>query len=415
MNITRFDIAIAGDSLAARMVAALLAKHGKLVLLLATAVQRDPWQQSSLFSERLIDLLGGRDAMAGHRPLQVLSERARVTISPDCPFDYELKREFGPEANSLRVLFDELERSGTLLEELFWEYGGLPSGGIRHTLAWRWLCLRRKLPLTRLARPLPERLRGFPEPAAAWLRDLFQGLSLRPLASLTVADAALLWANVRCPGGYDGELLDRLLRKRFEQFHGVELAIDTLTGLEHSHGQWRGILPDGRRFLAGQFILGDLGLSLPGHGPLPVQQCCAPPGHFTTTPLDGQISALLESQVIVGGSLPVRMSLISTPGGLVGTIGSGPGSAAENVSSQLQPFLPFARYTLRGTMIASPDSGRPGATTPPALFKLPLQLGNHLWCADDTRLLPHLGNGGAALLAWTLARRIDPTIVVHAD
>lgn len=415
MHPSRFDIAIVGSNLTARMIAALLAKHGKRVLLLATAAYRDPWQYPSLFTEKLLEMLSGLDILDSNQPLQVLSTRARVTIGPNFPFDLELRREFGSTANTLTALFDELERSGSRLEELLWEYGGLPAGDMRSTLAWRWLCLRRKFPVTQLQMPLTRRLHSIPDPAGEWLRDLFQGLSLRPLASLTVADAALLWANVRRPGVYDGNLLDRLLRKRFEQFHGTEIAIDALDGLEHGHGQWNGNLPDGKRFQATQLILGDLDLSLPGHGPLPVQHCLPPARRFATSPLDGQISALLEKRVIAGGALPVRMSFTSATGGLIGEVSASPDTDEPGVRCQLEPILPFAQYTLSPLATARRDIGMTGSAVAPSIFKLPLHSGNHLWCADETRLLPQLGNSGAALLAWTLARRIDSTIVSHAD
>jgi len=75
---------------------------------------------------------------------------------------------------------------------------------------------------------------------------------------------------------------------------------------------------------------------------------------------------------------------------------------------QLEPVLPFARYTL-----AHQHHGRssvrladPSSTALP-LGQVPFRLGSHLWCADETRLLPQLGSGGAALLAWTLVRQLD--------
>lgn len=415
MQPLRFDIAIAGDSLAARMAAALLAKHGKRVLLLATARYRDPWQHSSLFIEQLLGVLGGRDVLADSQPFQVLSSRARVTIRQNLPLDRELRREFGPAAPLVTTLLDELERSGTLLEKLIWEHGGLPSGGMRNTLTWRWQCLRHKLPLAQLKLPLTKRLHGVPEPAGEWLRDLFQGLSLRPLATLTVADAALLWAHARRSGGLVGEELNSLLHKRFEQFHGTEIRLDTLSALEHGHGHWSGTLPDGKRFQAGQLILGDLDHHLPGHGPLPLQQTVPSARHFATSSLDGQISALLENRVIAGGHHPVRLSLMPQPERLTGEISSGPGVDEASVRCQLESILPFAQYTLSPGEKTRRELEIAGAPDSPSLFNLPVRLGNHLWCADETRLLPQLGNCGAALLAWTLVRQIDPTIITHGD
>lgn len=405
----RFDIAIIGDSLAARMAAALLAKHGKRLLLLSTPFHRDPWQYSSIFVEKLFRALGGRDCLATGQPFQVLSSRARVTISREIPLRQELAREFGHSAAPIEALFDELERTGTLLEEVLWEHGGLPMGGVRETAAWRWLCLRRKQPLAVLARPFSQRLQAFPEPVGEWLGDLFQGLSLQPLAALTVSDAALLWSHARRPEGFAGDESAALLQKRFEQFHGVVAPLEKLETLEHNHGQWTGSLPGGGRFQATQLILGNLDKGLPGHNPLLPRQACMPTRHFTTAPLDGQISPLLEKRVIAGGPLPMRLAILPAAHGTIGDIGTSAASKEADVRRQLEPLLPFAHYRF-DTQPSTPEpiEAIDGTITLPSIFKLPVRLGSHLWCADETRLTPHLGSGGAALIAWTLLRQLDP-------
>jgi hypothetical protein len=78
------------------------------------------------------------------------------------------------------------------------------------------------------------------------------------------------------------------------------------------------------------------------------------------------------------------------------------------IRSQLEPVLPFARYTLEHQHYgrSSVRLADPSSTALP-LGKVPFRLGSQLWCADETRLLPQLGSGGAALLAWTLVRQLD--------
>lgn len=415
MHLARFDIAIIGDSLAARMAAALLAKHGKRLILLSTSMHRDPWQHSSFFVEKLLNALGGRECLAPCQPFQVLSARARVTIHREVPLRQELAREFGRAATQVEALLNELEQFGTLLEEVLWEHGGLPQGGLRETAAWRWLCLRRKLPLATLSRPLNERIQGLPEPAAEWLRDLFQGLSLQPLTALTVADGALLWTHARRPEGFVSDELSALLRKRFEQFHGTEAQLENLEKLEHSHGQWVGSLPEGRRFQAGQLILGDLAQGLPEHAPLLPRQTFLPTRHFTTSALDGQLSALLAKKVIAGGHLPMRMAIVPTTAGVIEDIGSIARGEENDVRRQLEPILPFARYTLDPMANSQKLIETAEVTVSPlSIFKLPLRLGSHLWCADETRLVPHLGCGGAALVAWTLLRHLAPETLARS-
>lgn len=412
MHASRFDIAIVGDSLAARMTAAVLAKHGKRLLQLSAPVCRDSWHFSSLFVDRILASLGAHNSLTPGQPFQVLTSRARVTITPGRPIASELNREFGAAAPAIIGLLAGLERLGSDLETVLFAHGGLPAGTLAGTACWRWLCLRRKVPITKLTMPLAEYLRPCPEPAAEWLNALFQGLSLRPLDRLTVADGALLWAQACRPEGLVDEDLRQLLQKRFEQFHGVEVALDTLRSVEHSGGSWVFSLHGGGRFHAGQLIVGDLGQELPGHGVARPRQCLAPARHFKTSALDGQLSPLLAERVIASGPLPMRLMVSPTPEGLTGQFGTIAPADEACVRQQFEPYLPFARFDLAGQPHCRGNSLASEAT-PKALplFKLPIQTGSHLWCADETRLLPQLGNGGAALLAWTLVQRIDPTAV----
>lgn len=417
MNSARFDIAFVGDSLATRMAAALLAKHGRRVLLLATPFHADPWQHPSLFVDNLLGALGCRDGLTPTRqPFQVLSSRARITIHPDWPLETELSREFGESAPKVAVLLDTLARDGNALEDLLWENGGLPTGGMRATLAWRWLCLRRKLSLSHMAAPLTEHLRHLPEPANEWLRDLFQGLSLRPLPELVVADAALLWANALRPGHLQGEEILRLLNRRFDQFHGTDIALEGLDSLAASHGQWHGTLSGGRRFQAEHLVLGDLAQELPGQHPPRFRSGFLSARHYMTTPLNNQFSRLLENRIVVGGPHPLRLSMVESVKGTIGDVHGAAEASDTEIRRQLEPVLPFARYALEAQAQNRllPTSVYTPATIP-LLFKLPLRLGDNLWCLDETRLVPQLGCGGAALLAWTLARQFHPAIMVHGN
>ena len=240
-------------------------------------------------------------------------------------------------------------------------------------------------------------------------------MALKPLAALTVADGALLWAHACRPEGLAAAELQQLLHKRFEQFHGVEASLAGLSSLEFRHGQWHGTLQSGHHFQAQQLVLGDLGHAPGSHGlPLP-PRLPPPPRYFLTSALDGRLSPLLERRVIAGGPLPMRLTVTATTSGLIGQIGSSTAADELQVHRQFEPVLPFARYTLDQHRHNRIDADPTDTATGPSLFKLPLHPGNHLWCADETRLLPHLGSGGAALLAWTLARHLDPTAVVHGS
>jgi hypothetical protein len=253
-----------------------------------------------------------------------------------------------------------------------------------------------------------------PEPAATWLTDLFQGLAMQPLAALSVADGALLWAQACHPEGVDGEELTALLQKRFDQFHGVSAALADLTALAHRDGTWPGSLRAGGDFQAGQLLLGDLDQELPGHGVSPPRQPLTPPQRLVTSSLEGQLSPLLEERVIAGGTLPMRLAFIASSGAVTARISASVLADEAKLRRQLDPVLPFARYSLqvlpsgRSTVrLADP------AAAAPSLFRLPLHLGNRLWCADNLGLLPQFGNGGAPLLAWTLLHRLLPKGAPH--
>ena len=409
MPASRFDIAIVGDSLASRMVAAVLAKHGKRVLLFSAPTCHETWHTSSLFVGKIIAGMGGNAQLTPAQPFQVLSSRARLTITPGRPLLEELQREFGTAAPSLVNFLARLKNAGTALEELFREHGGLPESGFADTMRWRWLCLRRKFPLGALSTPLARTLHVFPEAATEWLRDLFQGLSLLPIEALSQIDGALLWANANHSGGMSDNDLRELLHKRFEQFHGVETDLQTLRSFEHTGGHWEYALQNGGHFRSDQLIIGDLGRELPGRGIALPRPSRVPARHFATSPLNNQLSPLLTQRFIPGGPVPMRFTANTTPEGIVGQVGVPAGTDDGHIQTQLAPFLPFARYSLslRDTgkhVLTEPDANR-------ALFKLPYRLGSHLWCADETRLLPHLGTGGAALLAWTIVRKIEPSVI----
>jgi hypothetical protein len=406
---SRFDIAIIGGTPAAGMVAALLARHGRRVLHLATAKPCDPWQSSSLFLRKLLETLSGQSCLVAPQPFQVLSSRARITIHPAVPLADELAREFGAAADRVGAVLAELEALGGRLEALLWEHGGLPADTIRGRAGWRWLCLRRKFATASLATPLAARLHTLPEAAAEWLTDLFQGLAMQPLTALSVADGALLWAQARHPEAVSVGELTALLQKRFEQFHGVTTAVESLAALEHRNGQWFGSLHNGGSCQAGQLILGDCDQELPGHGFPAPPQTLTPPQQLLTSPLDGQLSPLLEGRVIVGGRLPLRLLFTTAPAGLSAHLSASVLADEAQIRRQLEPVLPYARYTLQvqTTGRTTVRLANPAATAP-SLFKLPLHPGSRLWCLDPAALLPQLGSGGAPLLAWTLLRRLQP-------
>jgi hypothetical protein len=124
---------------------------------------------------------------------------------------------------------------------------------------------------------------------------------------------------------------------------------------------------------------------------------------FQATGLDGQISPLLEKQIIVGGDSPLRLALDEHGAGTVSAFGH---VSEQSLKRQLEPVLPFAAFELkpRTGFDRSPPGDRAEQTT--RLFLPPVKLGGNVLSADSSSLMPALGPPGAALLGWTLANRL---------
>ena len=410
MSIKHYDIAIIGGSLAARIAAALLAKQGSKVFFLrhreATA---SAWSHSSLFLEKLLGTLGGMSCFMEHKPIQVLSRKARVTLSRDIPLDRELSREFGPDGPAVTRWLEQLATQGDRLEDLLWENGGLPWPSLKTSARFKLLSLRRKINWSELDAPLATSLEQLPQAAVTFVIDLLQGLALKKIHELSLAQAALLWTQVMRPEILKEPDFSQLLSKRFDQFHGLRASLEDLVRLDYRDSRWTGgQLKDGGQFTADNFLLGDTrwsGYFAPG------QTITLPEANnlsrHATGPLTGQLSPLLASRVICGGDLPLRLAIDTAEDELQGQIVS-PGAAQEDdLRRQLEPALPFARYKLSEEV--EPPGRQPAAETarqPQSLTRLPLRIGSNLYCADNNALLAEMGPAGAALLGWTLTENL---------
>ena len=400
-----YDIAIVGGSLTAQIAAALLVKQGGRVLFLSDTRMKSPtWFHSSLFLEKILGVLGGRSCFMAQRPIQVMSEESRLTVSNDISLDKELQREFGDSGPAVSDWLAGLQDKGQRLEELFLENGGLPWPSFKAKARFKLLCVRNGLNPTMLERPVADQLSGIAGPPRAFLTDLLQGLALTPVENLSTARAAVLWAQAQRPENVRGAEFSQTLEKRFDQFHGARAQLENLKPLEFDGSRWTGgQLGSGGRFSADNFLLADqrmAGLFAAGD-PVPVPSAPVRTA-WQTGNLAGQLSRLLGTRVICGGRLPLRMAIEQADGELYGLVHSAEDATADEIRTQLEPVLPFAKYQLDAL-------GRePGATPrvehqaalPPT--GLPLRAGRNLYWADNTVLLPEMDGAGAALLAWTI-------------
>ncbi len=408
MSSKQYDIAIIGGSLSARIAATLLAKQGCKVLFIRNTEARAPaWFHSSIFLEKLLGVLGGRSCFVVQRPIQIFSEKSRVTLCNDIPVGEELTREFGASAGTVvNQWLSELNKQGVRLEELFWESGGLPWPSLSASARFKLLCLRRRLNLSELEQPVTQSLDQIPGPARTFMTDLLQGLSLTKINELSYARAAMLWAQALRPENLKEPDFSLVLNKRFEQFHGAKAQLEDLEALDFDGSRWTGgHFKAGGRFTAKNFLLGDkrcIDLFKPGKTTLPA----LPPTAVSrrTSNLRGQISSLLGTRIICGGKLPVRIAIDEQTDELHGIVLSTPDATTTEVRQQLEAVLPFAQYRFTEEPAAPAPPTEDGQ--PMRLASLPIHIGTNLYCADRTALMPDMGAAGAALLAWTIAENL---------
>lgn len=392
-----------------------MAKYGQKVILFGTPYQLDnSWGFSSIFLEKLLGTLGGRSCFTNPAPFQVLSDRSRITIHNEIPVQEELTREFGKAAPAAEALLAHLLETGTRLNLLFWDNHGLVWPSLKGKSLARYLCLRRKLSITEMNTPLSNRLEALEAGPREFLTNLFQGLSLVPLESLTVADAALLWAQANRPENLAEPDFSTLLDKRLEQFHGVSEPLDALEHLEFKGNTFsQGRLKDRGEFKASQLFIGDLA-NTSRLIPAPIVSTIASPdtSRFITTNLFDKVSPLLADQVILGTKQPLRLALErdageTTTSGRISTTGP---VRLESIKNQLEIALPFAGYTLTADQVSNNPPPPADNTHRPAtmLFASPLQLGKNIFCADSSALYPGMVATGGALLGWTLLNRLCP-------
>ncbi len=410
MSSKHYDIVIIGGSVAARIAAALLAKQGNSVLFLRNHEAKAPaWFHSSLFLEKLLGVLGGRACFVAQQPIQVISEKARVTLSSDVQLEDELSREFGDDGKTVNQWLEELRIQGLKLEEFFWESGGLPWPSLKAKGHLKLLSLKRRINWQELETPVSRSIERFSGAAKSFLIDLLQGLSSTRVTQLSYARAAMLWTQTLRPENLKEPDFSEMLNKRFEQFHGAKGQIDELNSLDYNGSKWTGgQFKSGGSFTADTFLLGDkqwIDKFAPLESsrlPLP-----EPPTVYRTGNLAGQLSPLLASRVICGGELPMRMAIEEHEEELRGLIVTDARSSESLVRLQMEGILPFAKYRFsESSLLPEAKTNNQADRAMKPLAKLPIRIDKNLYCADRTVLLPEMGAAGAALLGWTLAENL---------
>lgn len=410
-----FDVIILGSSLASRIAGSLLVKGGCRVLTFQDPSEfPSAWLHSSLHLERLLERLDGRSCFASPAPFQVLTADSRLEFLQPSLVERELRREFASGYEEVFSLLRHLQDLGDRLEKSLWESGGVPLLGMASRLRFTHRRLRRRLTRRALGEPL-ERILGrlSHAPARRALSTLFSGLSLNPVASLSAAEAALLWNSAVRAEGVSSKRLDDLLTRRYDQFHGQTENLSQLQSIQMEGKRISGaVLKEGGRCGGRYFLIGSpAGWNLV-QKPLQI----AYRSHryrlrFRTSPLNGRISPMFADSVIPEASFPMRISF--SPGeeniaAIECTTGSPP---PENPEGALNPILksmfPFASYDLEwaGNSEPLPDCvgaakrAFPGAT-------VPLRLRKNLFLCHGCGTLSSLGATGEVVTGISVANHL---------
>jgi hypothetical protein len=408
-----YDVIVVGGGLASRVAAPLLAKAGKRVLAFREPPRPFPgWFMPSLHLERLLQRLDGRSCITAPVPFQVLTRQSRLDIHGPVPFEEELRREFPAGCALLESRLQALRTLGESLEEMVWSAGGLPVLGWKSR--WRFFSrrLRHGLRASALRRPLTSHFASLPDQhALTAMEALFAGLSLTPFDRLSVAEGALLWSCVCRAEGVSRSGLEELLRRRYGQYHGEEGDLSQVVALQMSKGSPALMLKSGQQLTAGHFLLGspDVLARFPKdwaqrapRQPVPVR--------LSTTAIEGGISPLLSSQVILGDSDPVLRLLFAASGERSTVLVDQAADAAPvrtELHRRLTEILPFTTFALEGggeEPVIDQGGGKQGSTPFPGIQ--PLLLKENLLYLNGGDICPSLGTLGEVMIGLTVARHL---------
>ncbi|BCA80062.1 hypothetical protein [Desulfuromonas sp. AOP6] len=410
MRQKHYDIAILGESLAARVAAALLARRGYRVAFFREPHTVSPWLFSSFHLQQLLLSLGGRSCAASARPLQILTPQSRWEIHGRHSKQEELFREFPDQHEQVTKLLKELAARGERLERSLWRNrkDSLASRPLHANLRARGLFrLFRKPLFAAIEQTLGD------SAAAASLITLFEGVSGQPIRKLSLAEGALLWSWVRQHETVSVSGLEELLLHRFDQFHGDTLELAEVATLTRAGRHLQSLtLKDGGVCSADHFVLGSLAGAwlLPPPFELPTSEPTA--AAFVTSPL-ARLSPMLARRMILRASSTIRLTLTATPPRTC-RIETIPSQTASDISSatlreELTPIFPFIDFTLS----EAPSLERIPALSKP-FFARPLpglvnsvQLQGNLLLAEGASVWPALGLSGDILVGYAVAERLS--------
>lgn len=409
---SHYDIAIVGNSLAARLTAALTAKKGCRILTVTSENERpNNWFTSSLLLERILDFLDGNSCRSASLPFQLITPKQRIDLRPRKPLSDELRRELPGSYQEVEQFLNNLFTLGEQIEDMLWDAGGLPSSGFTGRQRFRFRSFRGDVPYRVFNQTLKDRLAGFADEAGRKLiGTLFGGFSLTPPSRLSIAECALIWSGLGRNTGVFPNGLDELLRHRAKQFHGSDADFTDLKKIRISKAGRAQLLFAGDRIVtADHMIIADRASAA-----LCEQQSQPASGRpqltLLTAPLGDKVSNLLLPHAIVAGSPPLRLTLEPSPTGQRGRIETAPDGQnsielGRKIDQKLSTLLPFIKLdttlqeqTKAGISIRNDKDNNTilGASRQ----ILPGQNRQYFYAGQD--ILATIGTSGEVLVAVTL-------------
>jgi len=397
-----YDLIIAGDAPGARMAGIFLARRGRRVLHLHG--QGWPgyllWNSSDLL-DGLLERLQARNCLTAAVPTQLHFASSCIEFHGSFPWQEEIRRELPESYADLIPLLATLESWGHLLQENLHGTGGSPSLSIRRKVRWAYRCRCKGLSGGTLSQSFAAWARGksLPESACQTLAALFGSTSLLPPDKLTVAEAALSWAQLLHPQSVSAPMLDKLLSQRLEDANATRKPLD---GLSHIQVSRSGTIECqiGTETLSSEMVLlaAPPSLSLPGGmtpekkhatpGLWQVETDCAKPARLLAPRLLVQAEEGYFQLALGQNRNQAEIRLRSTTDSQI------PMSGSPELTPLFGPQP--ALHHLQGGGTIEPAEGSWGE-------RPPVKLGKGLYQACAESLYPGLGLLGEALTALTFS------------
>lgn len=405
------DLIVFGAGLAGQTAATLLALQNYRVLLLESGAPDDVPPPACC--PALDQLLASLDAQQLPRHtndrFQLVTDDIRLEVCGALPLDQELEREFPGHHAAILALLARLDAWGKKLSLLL--AGPAPDSPWRSTrsLALYRRQLQQGLPARGMGQPVDRLLATLGDKQARQaLLQLLSGLSLRPPARLSTAEAALNWHIATCSQHIGFKQLTELLNDRFIAAGGRSLPLEELDEL-----QWQGKrlesvrLRDGSRLQARQYLTGPCSPSIelpPAMAPA-LRNSEGAPQCWVVSGVNYQRPHILAPRVILGGEPPLHLTWAAQKDSLAQIQMSCPAEPAITdlgpLKKRLARLLPFADLQL--TPGPDPEAGGGFKTGLWPHKAQPQPIAKNLLFCHGADLLPTFTGTGSLMLGQAAA------------